>query len=108
MVLAPWYLHLNTIETPHTVACVAGAKRGGGGGRGEGEMEKGREPPSPSPQSPSPFSLPPYPLPPTPYPFRRLLRRLSYRDKSGTLKPLKSPADTPNPPGRGLRGFTGA
>ncbi|CAH3173411.1 unnamed protein product [Porites lobata] len=36
------------------VACVAGAKRGGGGGR-----EKGK--------SPSPFSLPSYPLPPTPF-----------------------------------------
>ena len=35
-------------------------------------------------------------------------RNPSYRDKSGTLKPLKSPANTPNPPGRGLRGFTGA
>ena len=43
------------------VACVAGAKREGGGGGG---IEKGKRERSPlSPQSPSPFSLPPYPLP---------------------------------------------
>ena len=29
-------------------------------------------------------------------------------NKSGTLKPLKSPANTPNPTGRGLLGFTRA
>ena len=45
-----------------SIACLAGAKRGGG--RGEGEREKGREP-SPSPQSPPlfPFLPIPYPLP---------------------------------------------
>ena len=42
------------------IACVAGAKRGGGGGREKGKSEG-------SPQSPSPFSLPPYPLLPTPF-----------------------------------------
>ena len=40
------------ISAEKVLACVAGAKRGGGGGR-----EK----------SSSPFSLPPYPLPPTPF-----------------------------------------
>ena len=40
-----------------TVACVADAKRGGGGG---GVREKSAHPLSPIPL---PFSLPPYPLP---------------------------------------------
>ena len=42
-----------------TVACVADAKRGGGG-RGGGGREKSAYPLSPIPL---PFSLPPYPLP---------------------------------------------
>ena len=49
------------------IACVAGAKRGGG--RGEGERD-----PIPLPFFPSSLS-------PIPYPFRRLLRRL--RSDSG-------------------------
>ena len=53
------------ITNVNCLACVAGAKRGGGGGREKGKRE-GRVS-SPSPQSPSPFSLPPYPLPPTPF-----------------------------------------
>ena len=51
------------------IACVAGAKRGGG--RGEGERD-----PIPLPFFPSSLSPIPYP-----YPFRRLLRRL--RSDSG-------------------------
>ena len=51
-------------EAGGMLACVAGAKRGGG--RGEGE-KGGRE----NPQSPSV-----YPFLPIRYPFRRLLSRL--------------------------------
>ena len=47
-----------------SVACVAGAKRGGGEGGGRKGKGKGALPLSPIP---SPFSLPPYRLSPTPF-----------------------------------------
>jgi len=62
---------MRNTKIPHSgskLACVAGAKRGGGGqGKREGEREKREWEKSPS--------LFPY-LPPIPYPCRRLLRRL--------------------------------
>ena len=62
------------------VACVAGAKRGGGGGGRKCESrENGREPYPLSP-IPLPFSLNPYPLP-----LSMPAMQASLREREGTL-----------------------
>ena len=58
---------------PWKLACVADAKRGGGGGREKGKI---------------PLLFFPSSLSPTPYPFRRLLRRLLGNGHDGHLNRL--------------------